>query len=425
MTSVPAEPEKLAPNYLAAIAFLVGAGFFAYAFTLRVAPGVMVQELMAEFAVGAAVLGNLSAVYFYTYAVLQIPIGLLMDKIGPRRLMTVAAAIVALGCWMFSTSEHIGTAYAGRALIGLGCAFSWPGTLALVNLWFPNRFALLAGISQFLAMGGAMLGQAPLAAGVDAYGWRPMSAMLGIVGIVLSALIFVTARDRPTAHQHIVSASTRRRDVIFSRQTLLASGAGFALIAGVLTIGGLWGVPFLMQNYSFERTHAAAIMSLAFLGHGCGCVVFGWWSDRIQRRKLPMLVGALLCVLGQCVFIWGPILPDLWLSAVVFVMGMGGACMVLPFALARESADPRHAGLIIGVVNTAVVGSGAVFQPAVGVLLDHSWNGAMDASGVRLYVVSDYTSALSVLPITGAVGVLLILAMRETHATQSSTRFTT
>ena len=398
--------------------FAFGAAFFAYAFALRVAPGVMVQELMAEFAVGGAVLGYMSAFYFYTYASLQIPIGVLMDRIGPRRLMTVAACIVALGCWVFATSKHIEGAYLGRALIGLGCAFSWPGTLALVHLWFPNRFALLAGISQFIAMGGAMLGQAPLAASVEAYGWRAASLALAFVGIALAVLVYLTARDRPHVSSEAPDTPSAGQRTVFTKQTWLAAGFGLAITCDVLTIGGLWGVPYLMATYAMERTSAAGIVSLAFLGHGCGCVFFGWWSDRIKRRKTPMLIGGALCVVSQCMFLWGPALPPVLLGVVVFLMGLGGACMVLPFALARESADPRRAGLIIGVVNTAVVGSGAIFQPAVGTLLDMMWDGSLTANGARLYAAIDYSIALSVLPAVGCIGLVLVLCMRETFATQ-------
>ena len=227
---------------LAAAAFVVGASFFAYAFALRVAPGVMVEELMASFAVGGAILGNLSAFYFYTYAGLQIPVGILMDRIGPRRLMTAAAAIVAVGCVVFAASTELHGAYLGRALIGIGCAFSWPGTLALVHLWFPKKFALLAGVSQFIAMGGAMLGQAPLALAVERFGWRDASMSLAVLGVALAVLIYLTARDKPQPTSNKDKPDSSWLSALCNKQTLLAAGFGLAMTAGILTIGGLWGV---------------------------------------------------------------------------------------------------------------------------------------------------------------------------------------
>ena len=159
-------------------------------------------------------------------------------------------------------------------------------------------------------------------------------------------------------------------------------------------------------------------MSVIFLGHGCGCILFGWWSDTARLRKLPMLVGAAICTSAQAAFLLYTGLSTTALGIVIFLMGLGGACMVLPFALARESASPRHAGLIIGTVNTAVVGAGAIFQPAVGALLDFSWSGELSVMGARVYAATDYADALLILPATSFVGLLLVLMMRETHATQ-------
>lgn len=412
------DTDANAGKSLAALAFVIGAGFFAYAFALRVAPSVMVTELMATFAVGAAVLGHLSAFYFYTYAGLQIPVGLALDRYGPRRLMTVAALLVAVGCWRFATAETVEAAYLGRALIGVGCAFSWPGTLNLVHLWFPQRFALLAGVSQFIAMGGAMLGQAPLAAAVERHGWRDTTLALAGLGLVIAVLIGLAARDGKKTGK-AVTAGTDRWSALLSRQTLLAAGFGLAMTAGVLTIGGLWGVPYLVAAYGLPRTEAAGLMSLAFLGHGCGCVLVGWWSDTARLRRLPMATGAAVCVSAQLVYLLVPDMPIAVLGTVIFLMGLGGASMVLPFALARESHDPRVAGLIIGAVNTAVVGAGAIFQPLVGLLLDAQWTGMLDADGARVYAPGDYVSALLVLPAAAAIGLLLVLFMRETHAQQA------
>jgi MFS family permease len=200
----------------------------------------------------------------------------------------------------------------------------------------------------------------------------------------------------------------------------LAAGFGLAITSGMLTLGGLWGVPYLMAAYELPRTEAAGLMSLVFLGHGCGCVLLGWWSDTAKVRKIPMLVGASVCVTAQCVFLLVPGITPTALAIVVFVMGLGGASMVLPFALARESNDPRHAGLIIGTVNMAVVGGGAIFQPLVGFILDSRWTGALSEAGARIYTAADFSHALLVLPAVTVAGMVLVLLMRETHAEQSS-----
>ena len=130
-----AEPSRFLPL----LGWLVGALFFFYAWILRVSPSVMVEDLMRDFAVGGAVVGNLSALYFYGYAGMQIPVGLLLDRFGPRRLMTAAAGLVAVACLLFAASQGLASASLMRFLIGAGCAFSLVGAMAVAGQWFARE----------------------------------------------------------------------------------------------------------------------------------------------------------------------------------------------------------------------------------------------------------------------------------------------
>ncbi len=148
--------------------------FFLYAFVQRVAPSVMVDDLMRDFAVGGALLGNLSAYYYYAYAGSQIPVGVLMDRFGPRRLVTLAAALAGAGSLVFVLADGLWLASIGRLMIGFGCAFSFVGALNYAALWFPpNRFATLSGWAQMLGVLGGIIGQAPLGYLVETAGRQP------------------------------------------------------------------------------------------------------------------------------------------------------------------------------------------------------------------------------------------------------------
>src|SRR5262249_28552005 len=145
------------------LGWLTGALFFLYAWVLRVAPSVMVEELMRDFSVGAAVLGSVSAAYFYGYAGMQIPVGGLLDRFGPRRLLAISTLVCAGGCVLFSGAGTLASATAGRFLIGASAAFSLVGAMAVAGQWFtPERFAVLSGLAMAAGMAGGVLGQAPL-----------------------------------------------------------------------------------------------------------------------------------------------------------------------------------------------------------------------------------------------------------------------
>jgi len=379
----------------------------------------MVSELMRDYAVGAAVLGHLSAFYFYAYAGLQIPVGLLLDRLGPQRLMGVACASTGVGCLLFATSEAIVWGYAGRLIIGAGCAFSWVGTLAIVNQWFPARFALLAGVSQMIAMVGAVLGQAPLAVLVDSLGWRSTTIVLGVLGLVLSLMLIAVVRDRKSETQKSDQATQGTLSVLRNPQTWLTAGFALSMTGPLLAFGALWGVPYLITAYELERAEAAFIASLVFVGNGLGAVFLGWWSDRIGLRRLPMACGATLTIMAQCVLIFVPGLSHGQLVVLALMIGIGGASLVVAFACGREHNLARHVGLTIGVINTATVGSGALFQPIIGWVLDLQWTGSM-FNGAPVYDAQMYRWALGILPLSSLLGLSLLLLIQETHARRVS-----
>ncbi|MBX9946079.1 MAG: MFS transporter, partial [Reyranella sp.] len=186
-----ADKEPPAPAHpllrLAFYGWATGALFFFYAWILRVAPSVMIDELMRDFAVGAAAVGHLSAFYFYGYAGMQIPVGLLMDRFGPRRLMTVAAVGCAAGCVLFALAPSLWALSLGRFVIGATAAFSLVGAMTVAGQWFPPaRFALLSGFAMMLGMAGGVFGQAPLRLLVEALDWRQASLALAGGGVLLA-----------------------------------------------------------------------------------------------------------------------------------------------------------------------------------------------------------------------------------------------
>ncbi len=395
-------------------AWLLASLFFFYAFAQRVAPSVMVEELMRDFAVGAAILGNLTAFYFYAYASLQIPIGFMLDRLGPRRLMTGGLLLAGIGSLVFTAGESILFAYAGRLLIGAGSAFSWVGALTVALQWFPpRRFAGLAGGTQAFGMAGAVFGQAPIAALVADWGWRGAMMVLAALGLALAAAIWAVARDRPAATHVSVGLGAGLRIVLARRQTWLSGIFGMAMVSPMVAFGGLWAVPYLTQTQGMTRAEAAALTSIMFIGWGIGAPLVGWLSDRLGRRRAPMLASGALTTLLLAAL---PLVDGAPAWAIAGLMTMQGLCastMVVGVALARETTPPQVSGTVLGVVNTFVVGSGALLQPLIGALLDLQWDGTMSA-GARVYSAAAYYRAFAVLPLILAIGTGAALLSRDT-----------
>jgi MFS family permease len=392
---------------------LVGSLFFFYAWILRVSPSVMVEELMRDFAVGGAIVGNLSALYFYGYAGMQIPVGLLLDRFGPRRLLTVAAGLVAVACLSFSWSQGLVGASVARFLIGAGCAFSLVGAMAVAGQWFPReRFALLAGLAMMFGMIGGVFGQAPLRLAVDATDWRTTMASVGVMGfgLMLAAWVFVRDRRRGSGDAGAVFRGFRR--VAANRETWLNAVAGLGITGPLLAFAGLWGVPYLQAVYEIDRVTAGTVTSVTFIGWGAGAPLIGWLSDRIGKRRSPLIAGLTLSALSLVAILYLPGIPLWGVGVLCFGIGFGGSAQIVCYALVREHNPPQLSGTAIGMVNAFVTGAGALFQPTIGWLLDLSWDGVL-IDGARVYAIGAYNLAFSVLVAGCIVGILCAVAMRE------------
>lgn len=389
-------------------AFVLGASFFGHEFVQRVSTSILVADLMAEFAVGGAVLGSLSAFYFYAYAGMQIPVGVLMDRFGPRRLMSFAAAVSATGALIFAFAPAIEFAYLGRAMIGLGASFSWIGALTVATLWLPaGRFAMLTGLLQAGGMAGGVLGQAPLALMVAELGWRYALGALAMVGASLALAMYLVVPDaaRPNAAQSRPRLTDGLRVAARNRQTWLNMLFGLAMTGTMLAFAGLWAVPWLETVHGFSRASAASLASAMFLGWGIGAPLIGVVADRVARRK-AIMVGCGSAMSGTLlVLLYVPGLPTALLACLLFANGAFASSMILSYGAARDHSPPDASGAVYGIVNTGVVGSGALFQPTIGALLDLNWQGAM-REGARLYDADAYAVAFGVLPAIAILGTL-------------------
>ena len=420
MTAEAKTPSFSPPHALLLAGWLFASVFFLYAFVLRVSPSVMVDDLMREFAVGGAILGNLSAVYFYVYASIQIPVGVAIDRLGARRLASGAAAICTVGVLVFAGADSLWMAYFGRFLIGLGCACSFVAALSVAALWFPGRFALLGGLAQMLGVLGGVLGQGPFGYAVEQIGWRETNLWVAVGGAVLTVCLFLTVRDRPRS-----GAEPARplldglKHALSNPQTWLAATFGVGMTGSMLAFGGLWGVPFFMEARGLGKPEAAALASVMFFGWGAGAPLSGWLSDKLGKRRPFMLLGGFLATAGIALIILFPAMPLPFLYVVLALQGAGSSTMVLSFAVAREHNPPWANSATLGIINSFVVGSGAVLQPFIGYLLDLAWQGRL-LDGARVYSVDTFGSAFQVLPLCCLAGTVAACFIREIDRTPRS-----
>jgi MFS family permease len=418
----PSTAKKLNTDFSPWLIWGLGAAFFFAEYFARVAPSVMVADLMRSFAVDALTLGSLSAFFYYAYVGMQVPVGMLVDHYGPHRLLTVMSILCGLGCFIFAIAKGVSMANAGRLLMGFSAAFAFVGSLKLAAVWFPaSRFGLLAGLTQALGMLGAAVGEAPMSFAVTHLGWRNTMFLIAITFLILAILIGIIVRDKPSDSLPDKSLVSDKNilagflQVLKNPQTWWNAIYVGLLFAPTAAVAELWGVTFLMQAYHLDLHIAAIAVSLIFVGWGVGGPLIGWFSDHIQRRRPLLFISAASCLFSLLLILYMPSTTSVSaLFIVMFLYGITNTGVATSYAVASEINPRPIVGASVAFANMASVIIGALFQPIIGWLLDLNWDGKMQ-NGAPLYSVSNFQLAFLLLPICLALSFVMAFFIKETY----------
>ncbi|MES2211824.1 MAG: MFS transporter, partial [Pseudomonadota bacterium] len=271
--------------------WIVLALFYAYEFTQRVSPAVMIPEMMADLGVTAAAIGSLSAYYYYFYALMQIPAGFLYDRFNPRKVILVASLLVALGSFLLGHAHTLILAQAARAIIGVGSAFAFVGCIKLGMSWLPfHQIPMMIGLTNLFGVFGAILGGAPLAALLKTTHWHTIFSYGALVGLALTLLIYQFVILGPRLPLHTTAERKPLKQILIQvcgcRQTWLNAFYGALLVAPIAGFAELWGTPYLMLAYDITRPMAALLVSLIFCGIAIGGPTMGYLSQRYNAVQL-------------------------------------------------------------------------------------------------------------------------------------------
>ncbi len=390
--------SKIAPFIIC----ILGSFFYVYDYFLAVAPSIMTHDLLNQFSLNAAQLGSLMAVFFLASTFFQIPAGMLLDRFGARKLLTLSVLVSGLGTLLFAVATQSWELGVARLLMGVGSPFAFLGALFLASRWFAHRyFALIAGFVQLGAAIGSIAGEGPLALLVNHLGWRHALLAIGWVTLVLSLLFWLIIRDgEPAQSAEPQVKQARLLDTFKLPQVWWISLAGFASWVTVTGIASLWGIPYLMAVYGWSNEKIGYLYILFWLGLGLGSPLMGWLSDALKSRKIPFYICFGLGLIACLFYIEAPHVPG-WLMVIVLVMlGFAASLQSLTFGMAKDIVPPQHFVTASGLINLAAVLTGVVVQPIMGYLIDH----AAKAHGVvgTAYQVVDYQNGFIVI-----AGVLL------------------
>lgn len=369
-------------SFFAVFMCILGAVFYYYEYFLRVAPGVIRPELKLSYNISEAGFGFLVGLYYWAYVPLQLVVGLFMDVLGPRKALTIACFISALGTYFIAGTPYLLIAQIGRFLVGFGAAFAYVGVLKLANIWLPRKFfAFVAGCCSTLGVLGGISGQIVISKFVLISGWKDTLYISAIVGVVFSLILWAFIRD----NNSIESTSQLDNNLKLSEKlNILWMDLQEAMkmpdlwlngVIGCLTYSGLtifadtWAISFLVST-GLNQDLAAVGASIVYWGFGVGALIWGILSDVIGSRKIPLIIGSIVSAVLISIIIYIPI-SLFWMNICLFLFGVFVSAEILVFAAINDLCHKEISATAVGFVNMFVMLGGLFLQPKVGIILDY------------------------------------------------------
>ncbi len=406
------------PRYAyGAVVWFTSLIFVLFQFFLQLSSAQIVTGLMQSFTLSAFGAGLLASMYYYVYVTLQIPSGMLVDRYGPRRLLTVGSLGIAVGCFLFASADGVVLASIGRLIMGTGAACAFVSSLNLVAKWFPpKRFTIFAAIAETFGMLGAIVGSLFLANFIGQFGWRHCIMGAAVIGAVMSLALWLIVRDTP--HGKLSRATrpfskTILRDLNFLVRNKFAwiNGLYSGLMFAVVTVFvALWGIPFFQVSHHIGLITATLLGDMVFIGVALGGLLIGWLDAHIKSRRWLLICMSLASAFILLIVIG---IPSMSLTLTAILMTLLGVCCssyVLTFGIANEIVPSCMRGTSIGFVNALSVGTAPVLQPLVGYILTRAAL-SHHATSHLLYTTRDYQWALLVVPVASLVAAVLAYYM--------------
>jgi len=386
----------------------------------RLGTGVVKTDLQKTFNIGSAQFATIGSMYFYAYFIMQIPSGILADKLGPKKTVTLFSILAAIGSVIFGLSQTLIMAYAGRFLVGIGVSVVFICLIKIQSRWFYSKnFALMIGFVGLAANIGALLAQTPLVFATRTFGWRNTFIFMGVAMILFSVLTIIFVKDDPTdmglpgmdelegrpSVKSDIRVGESLKSVMSNPRTWIVSFVNVGLYAGYIILLGTYGVSYLIAAYGLTIVQAANLIIFAVVGSAAGSIAIGFASDKIKKRKYILVICSAITLAGWLIFVYVK-LPVAVLAVFLFIFGFVMTSFTLTWTIANEVNDRRLSGIATGVVNCVGFAGAAVIPVLMGNILDSN----------KLNASAGYQKAFLILIVVMAVSFISSLFTTETNA---------
>lgn len=395
------------------VVWFIASFFYAYQYIVRVLPNIMMSDILQKFQIEAGQFGQYSGLYYLGYAGMHIPLGLMLDKYGPKRVLPVCMLLTSCGILPLLFAESWVYPALGRFIIGIGSSAAILGAFKIIRMTFTEqRFTRMLGFSVTIGLLGAIYGGQPINAFIHQYGYEVVLQGIILTGILLAIISFLLIPSAPEA----TTSQSVWQDIksVLTNKTVLSICflAGF-MVGPLEGFADVWGKEFLIARFNLQDSVAATLPSMIFLGMCIGSSLMSLIAEKTQAYYELIIISAL--VMGGLFFaLLAGILPIDSFSVSFIIIGIFCAYQILSIYKASTLVPQNLVGLTTAVANMIIMTFGYVFHSLIGLIMDLNWQGQMH-NGVAVYQANDYTMALSIIPIAlliAAVG-YTVIALRH------------
>lgn len=399
--------------------------FFAYELLQLHVMNALAPMLMQDLELNATQFGTLSSTYLLADIIFLLPAGILLDRFSVRKVILVALFLCIMGTMGFCQAHSFSFACFCHFLSGIGNAFCFLSCMMLISRWFPKeKHAFVMGLMITMGMLGGVMAQLPFSLLAQNYDWRSALFIDGLIGIGVFALIFAFVKDAPKGSTNIESEKGLpfwtgiKRSVLNIHNICCGVYTGFMNMP-LMVISAVWGTLFLTQVHQITLVKSSFIVSMVCMGTIVGSPLFGWFSDRLHKRLVPMIFGGIASTFVMLLIMFASEPSEGVLVILFFALGVFTSSQVLGYPAITENNPPELTGTSMGIAALIIMGMPAFIQPLTGKLLDKGWDGTL-LNGAPLYSSNDFVTAFSVFPIGFLLALIALLKIKRSKSNQEA-----
>ncbi|HEV3269210.1 MAG TPA: MFS transporter [Candidatus Rhabdochlamydia sp.] len=341
--------------------------FYAYQYILRVMPNIMLNDIMQQFDIGAATFGQFSGVYYIGYSLMHLPIGIMLDRYGPKKVMTACILCTLVGLMPLLFAKHWVYPIVGRFLIGLGSSAAILGVFKIIRMTFNEKlFPRMLSLSVTIGLIGAIYGGGPMSYMREVFGYQTVIQLFAILGLLLAIITYWIVPDMKNCSQETVLSDIKE---VLSNKRVIWSCIFAGMMVGPLEgFADVWGTIFLKQVYGFDGRVAASIPSMIFMGMCFGAPVLSLIADRMGNLATVIGSGIIMAICFFLMLFWH-LAPSILTTSFILV-GMCSAYQILAIYKASTYVREQVAGLTTAVANMIIMIFGYAFHVSIGSIIN-------------------------------------------------------